>query len=173
MGESTVDSNAEEARVATAAPQEQEVVVPTPNRRRRWWWAGGIVVVVAAVVAGFMLVGNGSDGADDTQQELSFADVVRTDLVQTDSYDGTLGTEDGDPVTSPVSGVVTTTAEVGTTIEQGDVFLTVDNQPVVLLYGELPAYRALARYRGQLRSHRERFWRDHRRGLRGRHPRAG
>ena len=60
-----------------------------------------------------------------------------------DSFDGTLGTEAGDPVVSPISGTVTTTAEVGTMVAQGDVFLTVNNEPVVLLYGDLPAYRTL------------------------------
>jgi peptidoglycan hydrolase-like protein with peptidoglycan-binding domain len=73
----------------------------------------------------------------------NFADVVRTDLAEIESYDGTLGTEDGDPVASPIPGTVTSTAEVGTMVEQGDVFLTVDNEPVVLLYGDLPAYRDL------------------------------
>jgi peptidoglycan hydrolase-like protein with peptidoglycan-binding domain len=90
-----------------------------------------------------VLLGNGDEAGDGEQVELSFAEVVRTDLVQTDSYDGTLGTEAGDPVTSPITGVVTTAVEAGTTVVQGDVFLTVDNEPVVLLYGDLPAYRTL------------------------------
>lgn len=148
MGESTVDTRIEESRVsADVANEPDSVPDPKHNRRRRrrwWWWIVGVAVVAAAAVAGFVLLGNSSEDGDGEQAALSFAEVVHTDLVQTDSYDGTLGTEDGDPVTSPTSGVVTTTAEAGSTIEEGDIFLTVDNQPVVLLYGDLPAYRALS-----------------------------
>ncbi len=123
---------------------ETDDVVAGTHRTRRWLWIIPIVVVVAGAAVAYALLGNGSDAGGTDQVTLSFADVVQADLVQTDTFDGTLGTEDGDPVTSPISGVVTTTAEPGTTIEQGDVFLTVDDQPVVLLYGDLPAYRALA-----------------------------
>ncbi len=118
---------------------------PTARRRtRKWWWIGGLAVVAIGVVATMVLLsGDEGDGATDTSAPLSFAEAVRTDLIQMDSFDGTLGTEDGDPVVSPISGTVTTTAEVGTMVEQGDVFLTVDNEPVVLLYGDSPAYRTL------------------------------
>ena len=90
-----------------------------------------------------LIDGTGGETTDAAAVELSFEPVVQTDLIQMDSFDGTLGTESGDPVNSPVQGTVTSTAEVGTTVEQGDAFLTVNNEPVVLLYGELPAYRTL------------------------------
>lgn len=116
----------------------------TPQRSRGWWWiAGAAVVAVGAVAAVTLLGGESSDGTADATMVLSFEEVVQTDLIQMDSFDGTLGTEDGDPVPSPIAGTVTTTADVGTMIEQGDRFLSVDNEPVVLLYGELPAYRSL------------------------------
>ena len=115
-----------------------------PKRSRVWWWIGGIgLVAVVAITVLALLGGNSGDGTTDTVAALTFEEVVRTDLVQMDSFDGTLGTETGDPVVSPISGTVTTTAEVGTMVEQGDVFLTVNNEPVVLLYGDLPAYRTL------------------------------
>jgi peptidoglycan hydrolase-like protein with peptidoglycan-binding domain len=144
MGESTVDTRAEETRVSIEVADERDEALAAPRRRRSLWWVLIVVVVVIGAAAVYLLVGNRADEGDNGQPALSFADVVRTDLVQTDSFDGTLGTEDGNPVVSPVTGVVTTTADAGSTIEQGDVFLTVDDQPVVLLYGDLPAYRALA-----------------------------
>lgn len=115
-----------------------------PKRSRLGWWLGGLAVVAVGAVAAVMLLsdGSGSDSANEAVA-LTFDAVVQTDLIQMDSFDGTLGTDDGDPVTSPAQGTVTSTAAVGTMIEQGDVFLTVDNEPVVLLYGELPAYRDL------------------------------
>jgi peptidoglycan hydrolase-like protein with peptidoglycan-binding domain len=117
---------------------------PTPRSSRLWWWIGGIALVAVAVVATLTLLDSDSGGATtDTTAALSFEEVVRTDLIQMDSFDGTLGTEAGDPVASPIAGTVTSTAEVGATTEQGDVLLTVNNEPVVLLYGDLPAYRAL------------------------------
>ncbi|MCP3975390.1 MAG: HlyD family efflux transporter periplasmic adaptor subunit [bacterium] len=115
-----------------------------PGRGKKWWWIGAAVVLVASAVAAIALLGGGSDdAAANTSAAPTFEEVVRTDLIQMDSFDGTLGTEAGDPVVSPIAGTVTTTAEVGTMVEQGDVFLTVDNEPVVLLYGDLPAYRTL------------------------------
>ncbi|MDJ0953650.1 MAG: peptidoglycan-binding protein [Acidimicrobiia bacterium] len=112
--------------------------------KRRWSWIGGLALgAIGAVAALVLLGGSEGSGATDTPAPLSFAEAVRTDLIQMESFDGTLGTEDGDPVVSPISGTVTTTAEVGTMVEQGGVFLTVDNEPVVLLYGDSPAYRTL------------------------------
>jgi peptidoglycan hydrolase-like protein with peptidoglycan-binding domain len=115
-----------------------------PKRSRRWLWIGGAAVaVVAALAAMATLRSSSGDGASVTVAAPSFAEVLQTDLIQQDSFDGTLGTEAGDPVTSPVQGTVTGTAEVGDVIEQGERFFAVDNEPSVLMYGELPAYRTL------------------------------
>ncbi|MCP4966287.1 MAG: HlyD family efflux transporter periplasmic adaptor subunit [bacterium] len=129
----------------SATPDEGVDINPAGPKRSRWgWWLGGLAIVAVGAVAAVTLLsdGAGSDSANETVA-LTFDEVVQTDLIQMDSFDGTLGTDDGDPVTSPAQGTVTSTAAVGTMIEQGDVFLTVDNEPVVLLYGELPAYRDL------------------------------
>jgi peptidoglycan hydrolase-like protein with peptidoglycan-binding domain len=139
----------------TTAPIESDEELDSglsqPKRSRRWFWIVGGVVIVAGAIGVAALLSNDSGDADATGAlALSFEDVVQADLVQMDSFDGTLGTESGDPVNSPAQGTVTTTAEVGTMVEQGDVFLTVDNEPVVLLYGDLPAYRNLSATAGNL-----------------------
>lgn len=111
---------------------------------RRWLWVLGAVAVAAVAVAVWALASSGNGGnAETAEVTLSFEPVVQADLVQMDSFDGTLGTESGDPINSPTQGIVTRTAEVGTMVEQGDIFLAVNDEPVVLLYGELPAYRSL------------------------------
>jgi len=132
----------EDAALDEDLNQYEEIAMP--RRRRVGWWIAGVAVIAIGAVAALTLLGNDSgDGVADTVTELTFDEVVQTDLIQMDSFEGTLGAEDGDPVVSPISGTVTTTAEVGTMIEQGDVFLSVNNEPVVLLYGDLPAYRTL------------------------------
>lgn len=140
-----IRSNRQENSLTVDDPTHEMIEEMPPRRRPRLWlWIIGLAVVVgiAAVVLA-VLSANDSATPADTTAALSFEAVVQTDLVQVDSFDGTLGTESGDPVNSPAQGTVTGTAAVGTTIDQGDTFLTVDNEPVVLLYGDLPAYRTL------------------------------
>ena len=118
---------------------------PRPGTRRRWWLIGGavLILVVAGGLWALMAGDNGGDAAAATSS-LDFADVVVTDLVQSQSYDGTLGTIDGDPIKSSLGGVVTYAAEAGTTVEEGDTLFAVDGVPVVLAYGDTPMYRNLA-----------------------------
>ena len=80
-------------------------------------------------------------GAHDAKRRLrgaDFAEVVVTDLVETSEYEGTWVVSDGDPINVRLEGTVTALPEEGTTLEQGDVIAWVDNQPAVLLYGDLP-----------------------------------
>ena len=113
-----------------------------PKRSMRW-------VVVAAIVAAVAAVGwfvTQSDSSADVVEvaPLTFAEVVRTDLVEETEYDGTLGRTAGDALTAPVAGTVTALPEPGDTILQGDVVYEIDAEPTVLLYGDLPQYRTLA-----------------------------
>ena len=75
--------------------------------------------------------------------ELSFAEVVVTDLVETSEYEGTMGRLEGDPVSLRLEGTVTALPEEGVTLKQGDMVAWVDNQPAVLLYGDLPVWREM------------------------------
>jgi peptidoglycan hydrolase-like protein with peptidoglycan-binding domain len=100
---------------------------------------------VAAGVAGVLIANNGgTDTSAEPSVELNYGEAVVTDLVQTESFDGTLGTVDGDPVTTQFSGTVTAAASAGEVVEQGDVLFSIDGDPIVLLYGDVPAYRDLA-----------------------------
>lgn len=47
-------------------------------------------------------------------------------------------------VVSHGAGTITALPEVGTIIEQGDVLFEVDGNPVIALYGDIPAYRTMA-----------------------------
>ncbi len=112
----------------------------------RWrWWIIGVLVAATAFGSWWLLTrGDGSTDTVATTGPFRTGEVVRTDLVQTESLDGTLGRLDGDPVPAGTSGTVTTAADPGETVKQGEVLLTVDANPVVLMYGETPAFRDLA-----------------------------
>ncbi|OLT10116.1 hypothetical protein BJF79_05235 [Actinomadura sp. CNU-125] len=72
------------------------------------------------------------------------APVVRGDLVDTETVDGTLTYADVTSVWTGASGVVTWAPEQGAAIGRGETLLRVDGRPVTLMYGTAPMYRKLA-----------------------------
>ena len=140
----------------TAMPETNEIGnlevlnggAPEPDDRRRRWWIPTVILVLVVIggVALWLWTKNGSASATDAAAttELSFAEVVATDLVETSEYEGTMGRLEGDPVSTRLAGTVTALPEEGTTLEQGDVIAWIDNQPVILLYGALPVWRVMS-----------------------------
>jgi peptidoglycan hydrolase-like protein with peptidoglycan-binding domain len=126
-----------------------------PRRHRRW---GRIAAVAAAVVAAAGVVaaaalgvfGGGGDGAPVAgNPPPATAEVTSTTLVATEEFDGTLGYGDTATVSVLASsqgaqGVVTWRPGVGEVIERGEPVYSVDAEPVVLTYGEMPFFRSLA-----------------------------
>ena len=100
-----------------------------------------IVFVVGIVVIAYLL--NADDSLKDVTEleTLNFATVITTDLIQETSYDGVLGSIKDDPVKTKIGGTITKIPEPGDTIEQGEALFTIDDQPVLLLYGEMPVFR--------------------------------
>ncbi len=78
------------------------------------------------------------------QAPLNFAEVIITDLIQEETFDGVIGSIQDDPVKTMLGGTITEIPEAGETIRQGETLFAIDNEPVILLYGELPAYRDIA-----------------------------
>ena len=117
-----------------------------PTRTRgRWPWLAGVAVVVALIAGGiWLLTGDSTGDAPVASGELDLAEVVVTDLTETEEFAGTLGRSPSDPVLTRIGGTVTSTAAEGATVDQGDVLYEIDSQPVVLLYGGVPAYRTLS-----------------------------
>ena len=117
----------------------------TPSKPKWIWFALVGVVLAAAVIAVVVLLpGNGSLTEDAEANPLNFAEVVITDLIQEETFDGTLGSIEDDPVTTQLGGTITEIAAPGDTISQGEALYAIDDQPVVLLYGDLPSYRDIA-----------------------------
>lgn len=71
------------------------------------------------------------------------ATVTQQDVVLTDETVATLEFVDEARVLSPSSGTVTSRLSDGEIIEAGTIVATVDNQPVVVFYGDIPAWRSL------------------------------
>lgn len=72
------------------------------------------------------------------------AKVTRQTLVDTQKQTGTLSYGDSTTLNGRLAGTVTTLPAAGSVIGRGKELYRVDNVPVLLLYGSLPTYRALA-----------------------------
>jgi hypothetical protein len=120
-----------------------------PRSGRRLWVAVAVVLVVIAagalaVVRGAFDRGGGGSGSTGNGAATSLATVERRTLSQTTQFNGTLGYAGSYIVLGPSRGRVTWLPESGQVIHQGQVLYRVDQAPVVLLYGAVPAYRDLA-----------------------------
>lgn len=71
------------------------------------------------------------------------AEVTRQTLTATSEYDGELGYGVAVTTSNRLAGTITGLPDVGDVIKLGQPLYAVDGDPVILLYGELPAYREL------------------------------
>jgi peptidoglycan hydrolase-like protein with peptidoglycan-binding domain len=72
------------------------------------------------------------------------ADVTRQTLIDREDHDGTLGHGDTTTISARANGTVTGLPVEGATLTRGRAIFHLDNKPVTLLYGSLPAYRTLS-----------------------------
>jgi peptidoglycan hydrolase-like protein with peptidoglycan-binding domain len=126
-----------------------------PVRRRTWWILLAVAAIVAAVVVGIALVNGGNDD-EAAPEALTTATVELTDLVATETLSGTLGYGAAEPLTfrssadgvvtviGLASGFVTDIVQEGEIVVSGDVLYDVNTRPVVVLEGDVPAYRAFS-----------------------------
>jgi Putative peptidoglycan binding domain len=120
------------------------------GRRGRWAAAGAAAVVVAGVAAGLAVTdpfrASASPGAarGNSAFPTATATVTRRSLTSQTSVDGTLGDTGSFSVVNQQQGTVTWLPAVGEVIRQGQALYQVAGSPVVLLYGQVPAYRDLS-----------------------------
>ncbi len=147
--------------IGPAEPAPSVAPVPLAATASKTWWrrASTWAIVVAILIAGaataWILSNNDSSATTDTVAALNFTDVERTTLEQVTTLDGTLGFVPGEPIVyaGSADGIVTISAGAGgtitslpaeeTTVEEGGILYTRDEQPVIVFYGEIPAYRTL------------------------------
>jgi hypothetical protein len=124
-----------------------DVVLP-PRRRRQTVIVAVVLAVVAVgtvvVVRGVFAEAAGSSGSGENGSATALATVDRRSLSEQIQINGTLGYAGSYTVLGQSSGVVTWLPELGQVIADGQVLYRVDDAPVVLLYGAVPAYRPLA-----------------------------
>lgn len=107
--------------------------------------AGALAVgAVAAAVTVLNLPEAESSSGGTTGKDVNTAEVTKETLVDRESHDGTLGHGSATTLAARGSGTVTWLPATGATIRRGKPLYELDAEPVVLLYGSLPAYRPLA-----------------------------
>lgn len=95
----------------------------------------------AGAVTAVAVRGGGAAAAPPAPVRLATARVVRTDLSTTLLTAGTLGYAPTLPLVNRVAGTFTWLPAAGSSIRPGQVLYTVDDLPVVLMAGSLPAWR--------------------------------
>jgi peptidoglycan hydrolase-like protein with peptidoglycan-binding domain len=118
-----------------------------PRRRRRGRLMGGLVavVVIAALALGAVQIfgESGQTTKAASTASTTTAAIQRGTLVDRQSVSGTLTYGDSTAVGSTKSGTITAVAAQGSTVKRNGVLWRIDEYPTVLLYGAVPAYRAM------------------------------
>jgi peptidoglycan hydrolase-like protein with peptidoglycan-binding domain len=133
---------------AAAAPALDGAGAAAGARRltRRRLAAAAVLLVVGAVVAIVLASGgHGRGGAPATGVPAgdTTATVEHRTLTESSTVDGTLGYGATLELYDRLSGTFTWLPAVGATIARGGTLFRVNNLPVVLMYGSVPAYRTL------------------------------
>lgn len=136
--------------VAEPLPDVRPVDAAAPVRRRRRRGARTALLVLGALAAGgaaaAAAVGfGGDDGGTPQTGNLppATAPITRQTLQDTQTLDGELGFGPTYSAVNRLNGTVTWLPESGAVIRRGRPLFKVDNSPVVLMYGSVPAYREL------------------------------
>jgi peptidoglycan hydrolase-like protein with peptidoglycan-binding domain len=116
------------------------------RRRLRWLAAGTLALVVAASLAA-VLLGSGSGGHRSSDNGVpagdTTANVTRRTLSESSTVNGTLGYGAALELYDRIGGTFTWLPSVGAVIGRGGTLWRIDNEPIVLMYGSVPAYRTL------------------------------
>jgi Putative peptidoglycan binding domain len=100
---------------------------------------------IAAIAVAVIVIGAGDDGGAEAQApEVPTVPLERRDLSSSESLDGTLGYAGEAAVISRLSGTFTWVPAEGDVINRGRRLFEVDGEPVILMYGDVPAYRDLS-----------------------------
>jgi Putative peptidoglycan binding domain len=101
------------------------------------------VVAVAAIVIGTTGGGGSAASTDLPSTSTATVQIKRQDLVETDDENGTLGYSGSQEVINHLSGYVTWLPPQGSVIRSDHTLYSIDGSPVILMNGNLPAYRTL------------------------------
>ncbi|MEU4493806.1 peptidoglycan-binding protein [Streptomyces sp. NPDC023998] len=115
------------------------------RRRRNRIIAAALVIGLAGagIAVGVPWGEGGSSKPSKAEPKTSTVKVVRKDLSDSRSLDGTLGYAKPQAVKGAKDGIVTWLAAAGTTVSRGKELYRVDDRPVPVFYGTVPLYRRL------------------------------
>jgi peptidoglycan hydrolase-like protein with peptidoglycan-binding domain len=117
------------------------------RRRRRRWLAAGTLALVAVAVLAVVLLGSGSGAHHSSDTGVPSGDttasVTRRTLSESSTVSGTLGYGTTLELYDRLGGTFTWLPSVGAVIGRGGTLWRIDDLPVVLMYGSVPAYRKL------------------------------
>jgi len=115
------------------------------NRRRRLAISGGLVAAaVGGAVAAVAVIGGAPAPGASAAPPMTTVRVARTNLVTTALTGGTLGYASTSPVVNQLSGTFTQIPRAGRRITAGGTLFRVDDLPIVLMTGRVPAWRPMA-----------------------------
>jgi hypothetical protein len=115
--------------------------------RRRWWVAAGTAVVAVGAVAAAAsgaFGGPGRPASNDSIPRTSTAMAARQSLTSQTQVNATLGHSGSYSVVNQAAGTITALPAAGKVVRDGHPLYQVDGLPVVLLYGDVPAWRDLS-----------------------------
>jgi peptidoglycan hydrolase-like protein with peptidoglycan-binding domain len=105
------------------------------------------ILVVALAAAAIVFLQSGSSAPNTTSTAVPAGDtttaVTRRTLSESSTVDGTLGYGTALELYDRLAGTFTWLPAVGSVVGRGGTLYRVNNLPVVLMYGSIPAYRAL------------------------------
>ncbi len=120
---------------------------PAPRRGRRRALALIAIVLAGAVVAAVLALGGGGSprttATNGVPAGYTTVTVERRTLVEHATVDGTLDYAGALEMYDRLAGTFTWLPAVGSVIGRGGVLFRLDDLPVLLMYGSVPAYRAL------------------------------
>ena len=122
---------------------------PAARRPRSRRLAAALAGLAVAVIAGFTIrglwPGTARPASALTAVPVSTSAVVRTDVSERQVVSGTLGYQGSFSVADQLSaGIITWLPPAGRVVRRGQPLFQVSGQPVVLMYGQVPAWRTLA-----------------------------
>jgi multidrug efflux system membrane fusion protein len=113
--------------------------------RKAVTWVGVPVLVIAVggAVTGWTLLREDGEAAGSSDKLGATAKITRGNVIQTETYEGTIGYDEARPVVNQRMGTLTWVPTTDAVIRRGEVLYRIDAEPVVLLIGDLPLYRDL------------------------------
>jgi len=113
------------------------------KRRHLLTGAAAGVGVAGLAGAGAVLLRRPAPAAPGPQRSPTTATVTRQDLVEVRTAPGKMGYGPEKAVVSRLAGTITALPALGEVIDRGQTLFRVNDEAVILLFGGLPAYRAL------------------------------